>query len=145
MMTPPRGAEHRRISHLDLLTGRRFLHTRCRGCKSSVMLRLHTALSSPKQHTVAGQFLTYFRANHQFPRLSDFDLERFAGVGSGNRVEIAFITDDTILATSPAGQDTGIIGERLIGWLQPFSSQPGKGNFSRGPMHARVGGRVEPS
>ena len=78
------------------------------------MLRLHTALSSPKQNTVAGQFLTDFRANHQLPRLSDFDLERFAGVGSGNGVEIAFITDDTILATSSAGQDTGIIGERAF-------------------------------
>ena len=81
------------------------------------MLRLHTALSSPKQHTVAGQDFPDFRADHQLPCLSDFDLERFAGVDSGNRVEIAFITDDTILATSPAGQDTGIIGERLLGWL----------------------------
>jgi hypothetical protein len=71
-------------------------------------------------------------------------LVRFAGVGSGNGVEIAFITDHTILATSPAGQDTGIIGQRLIGWLQPFSSQPAKGNFSSGTMHTRVGDRVEP-
>src|SRR6266702_8577718 len=108
------------------------------------MLRLHTTLSSPKQNTVAGQLLTDFRANRQLPRLSDFDLERFAGVDSGNRVEIAFITDDTILATSPAGQDTGIIGQRLGGVLQPFRSQPAKGNFSRGPMHTRIGGRVEP-
>ena len=93
---------------------------------------------------VASQFLADFRANHQFPCFSDFDLERFAGVGSGNGVEIAFITDDTILATSPTGQDTGIIGERLGGVLQPFSSKPTKGNFSRGPMHTRIGGRVEP-
>ena len=109
------------------------------------MLRLHTALSSPKQNTVAGQFLTNFRANHQLLRLRDFDLERCAGVGSGNGVEIAFITDHTILATSPAGQDTGIIGQRLGGVLQSFREKPAKGNFSSGTMHARVGGRVKPS
>src|SRR4029077_13304527 len=93
--------EQRGISQpFRLLTGRRLLDTRYRGCKSSVMVRLHTALSPPKQNSVAGQFLTNFRANHQLPRLSDFDLERFAGVGSRNGVEIALITDHTILATS---------------------------------------------
>jgi len=81
------------------------------------MLRLHAALTTASQDTVASQFLADFRANHQFLCFGDFDLERLAGVGSGNGVEIAFITDDTILATSPAGQDAGIVGERLLGWL----------------------------
>ena len=108
------------------------------------MFSLHTALLPPKQDAMASQFVADFGTNHQLPRFRDFDLERLSRVGRRNRVEIAFIADDTIFATSPGGHHAGIIGERLGGFLQSLESKPCKGNLSGGAMHTRVGGGVEP-
>ena len=141
-MIPPRVVDHRRrldalrrrahpgtsrIKRRYLLPGRGLLDAWCRGSKPPVMFRLHTSLLPSKQDAMASQFVTDFRTNHQLPRFRDFDLERLARVGRRNRVEIAFIADDTIFATSPGGHHAGIIGERLVCRLQSLGSQPCKG------------------
>ena len=112
--------------------------------KSLVMVSLHAPLPPPKQDAMASQFLTKLGTNHQLPRFGDVDLKRLASIGSRNGVEIAFITDEAILATSPGGHHAGIIGERLRCRLQSLPSQSCKGNLTGGAMHARVGRGVEP-
>ena len=76
------------------------------------MIRLHAALLLPKQDTMARQFVTDFRTNHQFLCFGDFDLERLARIGSWHRVQIAARGDEAILATSARSEHTRIIAGR---------------------------------
>ena len=78
------------------------------------MIGLHAALLPAKQDAMARQFLTNFRTNHQFLHFRDFDLQCLARVGNWNRVEIASVRDEAILATSARDEDACIIGQRLV-------------------------------
>src|SRR6266700_4392668 len=79
--------------------------------QSSVMIGLHTALLPAKQDTMARQDFPDFRTNHQLLRFREFELERLACIGSGNRVEIAGVRDEAILATSARSEHARIIAQ----------------------------------
>src|SRR5207247_9947807 len=105
---------HPASSRSSLLHGRSLLDAGDRRPQSTVMIYLHAALLPPKQDAMARQFVTDFRTDHQLLRFRDFDLERLACRGSGNRVEIAAIGDEAILTTSADGEYARIIGQCLV-------------------------------
>src|SRR5712692_6537964 len=98
--------EERGSSRSSLLYGSDLPNTWSRSSESSIMLSQHAALLPSEQDAMASQDFSDLRTNHQFPGFGDVDLECLASVSSRNRIEIAFITDDTILATSPGGHHT---------------------------------------